>query len=167
AFDGDDLVGGLHAADRDRARAHHFAVDVHRAGAALRDAAAVFRAGQADVLADDPQERRVVLDAHVADLAVDVQLSHVSPPSTAYGRHIVLAFSAGLRPAPMPVVLAVEESLAQRPGAAYAVLRRSQWGRRLSQFTCADLKARHARPCAWHPRLGAKVRRGWPGQARP
>src|SRR3954471_4012632 len=91
-LDGDDLVGGLDAADRNRARAHHFAVDVHRAGAALRDAAAVFRAGQADVLADDPEERRVVLDAHIADFAVDVQLSHVSPPSTAYGRHIVLAF---------------------------------------------------------------------------
>ena len=26
---------------------------------------------------------------------------------------------------------------------------------------------RHARPCAGHPRLGYKVRRGWPGQARP
>ncbi len=26
---------------------------------------------------------------------------------------------------------------------------------------------RHARPCAGHPRLGCKVRRGWPGQARP
>ena len=42
------------------------AVDVHRAGAALRDAAAVFGAGEADLLADDPQERRVGLDLHVA-----------------------------------------------------------------------------------------------------
>src|SRR4051812_17153724 len=106
-LDGDDLVGGLDAADRNRARAHHFAVDVHRAGAALRDAAAVFRAGEANVLADDPEERRVVLDAHVADFAVDVQLRHASPPSTAYGRHVVLALSAGLRPAAMPDVLAV------------------------------------------------------------
>src|SRR4051795_4102761 len=48
-LDGDDLVGRLDAADRDRARAHHFAVDVHRAGAALGYAATVFRAGQADV----------------------------------------------------------------------------------------------------------------------
>ncbi len=46
----------------------HLAVDVHRAGAALRDAAAVFGAGQADVLADHPQQRRVVLDLHVGAL---------------------------------------------------------------------------------------------------
>ena len=26
---------------------------------------------------------------------------------------------------------------------------------------------RHARACRGHPRLGGKVRRGWPGQARP
>ena len=55
ALDGDDLVGRLHVADTDRARALHLAVDVHRAGAALRDAAAVLGAGQADLLADDPQ----------------------------------------------------------------------------------------------------------------
>src|SRR4051812_35225987 len=81
------------------------------------------------MLADDPQERRVILDAHVADFAVDIQLGHVSPPSTAYGRHIVLAFSAGLQPAAMPVVLAVEESLAQRPGPAYAVSSRLRFSR--------------------------------------
>src|SRR3954467_6003712 len=133
-LDGDDLVGGLDAADRDRARAHHFAVDVHRAGAALRDAAAVFGAREADMLADDPQERRVVLDAHVADLAVDVQLSHVSPPSTAYGRHIVLAFClaffgdvGGLTArCNTGLFLIVEESLAEWPGAAYAVSSRSK-----------------------------------------
>ena len=54
ALDGDDRVGRLHVADADRARALHLAVDVHGAGAALRDAAAVFRAGETDLLADHP-----------------------------------------------------------------------------------------------------------------
>ena len=45
---------GLHVADADDAGALHFVVDVHGAGAALRDAAAVFRAGEADLLADHP-----------------------------------------------------------------------------------------------------------------
>ena len=44
------------------------AVDVDRAGAALRDAAAVLGAGQADLLADDPQQRRIVLHLHVTRL---------------------------------------------------------------------------------------------------
>ena len=39
-------------------------------------------------------------------------------------------------------------------------------GMRMSKFVQMTLN-RHARPCAGHPRLGADVRRGWPGQARP
>ena len=31
----------------------------------------------------------------------------------------------------------------------------------------SSCRLRHARPCAGHPRLAARVRRGWPGQARP
>src|SRR5882724_7262530 len=54
SFDSDDPVGGLDRADRDGTGAPHLAVDMHRAGAALRNAAAVFRAGQTDLLADDP-----------------------------------------------------------------------------------------------------------------
>ena len=57
AFDGDDPVGRLHVADADRAGALHLVIDVHGAGAALRDAASIFRAGEADLLADDPKER--------------------------------------------------------------------------------------------------------------
>src|SRR5215211_411090 len=57
ALDGDDLVARLHGAERERAGALHLAIDVHRARAALRDAAAVFGAGEADLFADDPQER--------------------------------------------------------------------------------------------------------------
>src|SRR3954453_17625443 len=52
AFDCDDLVAGLHRGKRDRAGALHLAVDVHRAGAALRDTAAVFGAGETDQFAD-------------------------------------------------------------------------------------------------------------------
>ena len=75
-FDRDDPVGGLHGADRNRAGTHDLAVEVHRARAALRDAAAVFGAGEADLLADDPQERSVGLHLHVTDPAVDVELGH-------------------------------------------------------------------------------------------
>ena len=60
----------------------HLAVDVHRAGAALRDAAAVFGAGEADLLADDPQQRRIGLHLHVTDLAIDVELCHAPPHAT-------------------------------------------------------------------------------------
>ncbi len=51
-----------------RAGAGRHAVDVHGAGAALRDAAAVFGAGQADVLADHPKQRRVGIDVDVVSL---------------------------------------------------------------------------------------------------
>src|SRR6266436_794802 len=46
-FDGDDPVARLEVADQYRAGAPHLAVDVHGAGAALRDSAAVLRARQA------------------------------------------------------------------------------------------------------------------------
>src|SRR5262245_53516510 len=71
ALDGDDLVGRLDRADRQGAGAHHVAVQVHRAGAALRDAAAVFRSGEADLLAYDPQERRIGFYLDITRPAVD------------------------------------------------------------------------------------------------
>src|SRR6266581_4616715 len=74
ALDGDDAVGGLDAADRDGAGAPQLAVDVHRARAALRDAAAVLGSRQARLLADGPQQRRVGLHLHVTHLAIDVEL---------------------------------------------------------------------------------------------
>src|SRR5205823_3339929 len=79
AFDGDDPVGGVYVRHADRAGALHLIVDVQGAGAALRDAAAVLRAGEADLLADDPQKRGVGLDLDVADSAIDVELSHERP----------------------------------------------------------------------------------------
>jgi hypothetical protein len=54
ALDRDDPVLGFDVADAQRARALHLVVDVDRARAALRDAAAVFRPGEADLLANDP-----------------------------------------------------------------------------------------------------------------
>jgi len=56
------------------------AVDMHRAGAALRDAAAVLGAGETGLLADCPKQRRVGLHLKITHLAVDVQLRHGRPP---------------------------------------------------------------------------------------
>src|SRR6185436_13188135 len=80
ALDGDHAVGGLEAADRDRARTYHLAVEVHRAGAALRHAAAVLGSGEPGLLAQRPQEWRVVLDRHLARFSVDVQFRHGDLP---------------------------------------------------------------------------------------
>src|SRR6266705_731950 len=81
-FDVDDSVARFDVADQDGARAPHLAVDVHGTGAALRDPASVLRAGQAHLLADDPQERRPGLSLYVAYLAVDVEFCHERPPLT-------------------------------------------------------------------------------------
>ena len=61
-------------------RSARLAVDVHGAGAALGDAAAVLRAGQAELLAEHPQQRRVGLHLTITRLAVDVQLRHGDLP---------------------------------------------------------------------------------------
>src|SRR5262245_42583001 len=53
AFDGGDGLA-FHGADRQRARPHGLAVDMHGAGAALGDTAAVFGPGQANVVPDGP-----------------------------------------------------------------------------------------------------------------
>ena len=52
------------------------AVDMHGAGAAGGNAAAVFRAGEIEMLAQDPQERRVGIDRHLPSLTVDGECSH-------------------------------------------------------------------------------------------
>ena len=62
--------------DRHRAGPRGDAVEMHGAGAALRDAAAVFRAGHADPFANDPEQRRVGIDVNIARLAVDVEFDH-------------------------------------------------------------------------------------------
>src|SRR5262249_18007937 len=47
-----------------------------RAGTALRDAAAVFRAGQTNILTNRPQQRRLGADIDVVGLSVYVKTSH-------------------------------------------------------------------------------------------
>src|SRR6266851_2057808 len=76
AFDRGDL-SVAHCADRYGARAHRDAVDVHGAGAALGDAAAVLGAGEADLFADHPQQRRGRVDVDLVRLAVDCQAHSV------------------------------------------------------------------------------------------
>src|SRR3954447_22483225 len=51
-----------------------------RAGAALRDTAAVFGAGEADLLANDPQERSVGFRFYLTKGAIDVELCHGGNP---------------------------------------------------------------------------------------
>src|ERR1043165_259072 len=75
AFDGRDLLSRGRA-HREGAGAHRRAVDMHGARAALRDAAAVFRSGKADLLANRPEQRRVRVDVDLLGLAIDGQRDH-------------------------------------------------------------------------------------------
>src|SRR6266568_4081164 len=50
---------------------------MHDAGAAASDPATILGAGQADLLADDPQQRRFRFDVDFVRLAVDIELNHV------------------------------------------------------------------------------------------
>src|SRR5262249_7351714 len=94
-LDGDDSVARLHVCDADGAGALHLVIDVHGAGAALGDPAAVFRAGEADLFADDPQERGICLHLHVADTAVDVELCHEFPLASSSTRNLLLPAAPG------------------------------------------------------------------------
>jgi hypothetical protein len=77
----------------DRARARHLVVEVHRAGAALRDTAAVLRAGEPGLLADHPQQRGVRLHVQIADRAIDVEFCHeVSSPALARQLTVAVLF---------------------------------------------------------------------------
>jgi len=70
------VAGGL--ADRMRAGAHRRAVDMHRAGATGRDAAAELRADDVEILAQHPQQRLVGECIDLAPLAVDRERDHRS-----------------------------------------------------------------------------------------
>ena len=75
----DEPTTGLHpitALHRGRAGARRHTVDMHGAGTALRDTAAVFGAGQADVLANRPEQRRVRIDVDVIVFAIDIEANH-------------------------------------------------------------------------------------------
>jgi hypothetical protein len=57
--------------DQQQAGAHGFAVEVHRAGAALRDAAAEFRAGQPQDVAQYPEKRHIGrINGHLSALTI-------------------------------------------------------------------------------------------------
>src|SRR5260370_17046332 len=96
AVEGDGPVGGFYVSNPDRTGALHVVIDMHGAGAALRDPAAVFGAGEADLLADDPQERGICLHLDVAHAAVDVELRHERPLASWVTRSFRLAMSAVL-----------------------------------------------------------------------
>src|SRR6516164_2824168 len=70
AFDrGDGAVADR--TDRQQARADRLAVDMHRASAALRNAAAEFGAGHTQHVAQHPQQRSIAVDVDVVCVAVD------------------------------------------------------------------------------------------------
>src|SRR5262249_14332170 len=64
------------AADRRDARAHGVAVEVHGARTAQRLAAAVLGAGEAEQVAQHPQERHGLVGVDLAQDAVDAELDH-------------------------------------------------------------------------------------------
>src|SRR5690242_6115213 len=61
---------------RHLARAGGSAVDQHRAGAALGNAAAIFCPGEPDRVAQHPKQRGVVLDVEIVGLSVNRQRDH-------------------------------------------------------------------------------------------
>src|SRR5437879_6605469 len=62
-----------HRRDRHHAGAHRSAVEMYGAGAALGDPASELRAGETEVVAQHPQERRVGRTVHALWLAVDAR----------------------------------------------------------------------------------------------
>src|SRR5580700_4227651 len=70
ALDGGDVLARHHG-DRRLARAHRPAVEMHRAGAAHAGAAAIFRAGELEVLAHHPEQRRLRTGIHSRRFIVD------------------------------------------------------------------------------------------------
>ena len=103
AFDRGDGAAA-NCADREQTRAHRITVDVHGAGAALRDAAAEFRARHSENVAQDPQQRHVGFNVSGQFRAIDIDLNghgdlhallqYWSPDVP--GRQVILPGLAGL-----------------------------------------------------------------------
>src|SRR5689334_19956670 len=74
-LDGDDLLADDFR-DRRRARALSLAIDVHRAGSAQADAAAVLRPGKIELSPQHPEQRHLRLDVDAAGATIYVQLDH-------------------------------------------------------------------------------------------
>ena len=68
-LDGEPRVGG---ANRRDARAHGLSIDEHGARAALREAAAIFRAVQLQIIAQHIKERGVVGHRNLLGAAIDL-----------------------------------------------------------------------------------------------
>jgi len=75
AFNGGDAGPGQ-CPDLQRARRRRCAADVHRAGAADADAAAVLGAGQPEVVAQHPQQRRVRRPVETDRATVYLEFDH-------------------------------------------------------------------------------------------
>src|ERR1051326_2035965 len=75
SFDRDDLLR-LHRVERRRARANRFAVGENRARAAQSHAAAELRAGERELVAKNPEQRRVGRRRNLARLAIDRECRH-------------------------------------------------------------------------------------------
>ncbi len=73
SLDGGDFLGGFQRGDRHGTGTRGLTVDVYGASAAQRHAAAVFGAGKAHQIADDPQQGRVRLGFHGLFGAIDVE----------------------------------------------------------------------------------------------
>src|SRR5712692_1715997 len=83
ALDGGDAAP-LHVADRHHACSGRHAVNMHRAGAAKPDAAAELAPGQAQMLANDPQQRDVIGAVEFGRHSVDGEFHrHVRQPFSA------------------------------------------------------------------------------------
>src|SRR5579872_2564578 len=74
AFDRGDAFAG-NGNDRNSAGAHDLAIDVHATGAARADATAKLGAGELELLADDPKERRIRIRLDRDGFAVDLNLN--------------------------------------------------------------------------------------------
>jgi hypothetical protein len=77
ALDGGDLLADR-VLGRGLAGTHGGAVEMHRTGAAQTGAATELRPGHLQMLADDPQQRRVVLGVDLLLLAIDGECQHGS-----------------------------------------------------------------------------------------
>src|SRR5882724_3185829 len=92
-LDGDDLLV-RHRRDRCDAGAHGLPVDVHGAGTTQRHPAAELGPGEAQLVAERPQQRGLTRQVDVLTLAVDVEWDHrdsplfseTSGPSSVFGR---------------------------------------------------------------------------------
>jgi hypothetical protein len=58
--------------DRQRTRAYRLTIDINRTGAALRDAAGIFRTDETYIVADRPEQRRVRINIDLMIATVDL-----------------------------------------------------------------------------------------------